>query len=343
MKAIQARDLKDSQWELFADLLNELNARYSKDKNAKPVEAKKNKSEVLSDLELLNNDLANHYIIFDKGKAAGWYARRLLGTQANFVFDALYDEIPAEFLKPVFSDLIKFISDTDKNYIYTSSKDSRIINAMIKSGAVISDKAVYSGLMRKNIDRDNLNSIISSISDKISYRLELYNEVTEDIFERYLNLYNEVRADMNFFNPEKPEIKKRSRESLKIKLKYDKGPRDQMYMYVLFDGEEIAAFCSVYIRDENRNVIDHCGGLTAVNRKYRGQNLAKFLKAKMYLKMFEAYPDFEYIRTDTYPWNEYMYRINQEMGFVPIEEYTELKISKESLKNFINNKCIMHA
>jgi len=142
---------------------------------------------------------------------------------------------------------------------------------------------------------------------------------------------------MNFYNPEKRIISKRSKESLLTKLKYDKGPKDRMYMYMLFDGDNIAAFSSLYIREENKNIIDHGGGLTTVSRNYRGQNLARFLKAKLYLKMLDEFPHFDYIKTDTYPWNKYMYRINEEMGFKPFKEYSEFKISKATLENSINN------
>lgn len=335
MKSAQVSELNEDQWDLFAEMLNEINVKYYSEDNADTIDRDKNKSEVISDLELLKNDLANHFLVFDNGKAAGWYARRLLGSEANFIFDSIYNEIPDDFLLTVFKGLIEFMYETKKDFIYTSSKDTRIINAMLDSGATVTDKAVYSRIMKEDIDTDNLLAIVKSESGKIKYRLVLFNSVTDEIFDRYLDLYNEVRVDMNYFNPEKKIIKNRDRESLKNKLKYDKGPGDEMYMYMLFDGDEIAAFSSVYIREHKKNVIDHGGGLTAVSRKYRGQNLAKFLKAKMYLLMFEKFPDFEYIMTDTYPWNKYMYSINQEMGFVPFQEYLELKITKESLINFV--------
>jgi len=335
MYAIQAGELTEEQWEMYSTLLKEINLKYYPDE--KVMNWENNKKEILGHLELLKNDLVNYYLIFDDGNPVGWIARRILGSEANFMFDALYDEIPDDFLQTVFKELVKFLSQTNKDMIYTSAHDKRIINLMINSGAINTDTMVYSRLMRDELAVDKLNTVVNSVSDKINYKLVLYNEVTDEIIGRYLDLYNDSRIDMNFYNPERKIIFKRDKESLLTKLKYDKGPNDKMYMYMLFDGDNIAAFSSLYIREENKNIIDHGGGLTTVNRIYRGQNLAKFLKAKLYLKMMEEFPDFEYIKTDTYPWNKYMYRINEEMGFKPFKEYSELKISKEVLENITQN------
>ncbi len=81
--------------------------------------------------------------------------------------------------------------------------------------------------------------------------------------------------------------------------------------------------------------IDHRGGLTAVGRNYRGEGIAKFLKANMYLKMLELYTDFEYIITDTYPWNKYMYKINEDMGFRPHKKICKFRFSKEFFEELL--------
>ena len=52
----------------------------------------------------------------------------------------------------------------------------------------------------------------------------------------------------------------------------------------------------------------------------------------MYLKIQEDYPDFEQIFTDTYPWNKYMYRINEEFGFKPFQKGYTFRFTKEYLE-----------
>lgn len=111
------------------------------------------------------------------------------------------------------------------------------------------------------------------------------------------------------------------------------------YLYAMLDGKNLAAFSSVFVRNKGK-AIDHRGGLTAVGRNYRGEGLAKYLKANMYLKMLELYTDFEYIITDTYPWNKYMYRINEDMGFRPHKKICKFRFSKEFLKNFCDTSVV---
>ena len=325
MKTIEAKDMTDEHWELYAQLEEELHKKYypeSANKKFSPEDLKKGR---LYDLETLNDDYLNFYLFTENEKATGWLGTRLVNKDAEFMFDALYDDIPDSVMTIVFDIVKKFIAERGKTEIHTYSKNKRTTASFEKSGGKILDKKIFTRLNRNEIDKDKLKKIADSVSEKINYILKLYDTIPEELFDRYLPVYNDARFDMNQNNPNKADFVKRSKEDLIKKLKWDKGPKDKMYVYVLFDNENIAAFSSLFVREENKKMIDHAGGLTTVSRNYRGQNLARYLKAKLYLKMLEEYPDFEFIRTDTYPWNTYMYRINEEMGFKPYEEYCEIK------------------
>jgi hypothetical protein len=110
-------------------------------------------------------------------------------------------------------------------------------------------------------------------------------------------------------------------------------------MYLLTnDSNDIAAVCSLYTDNDNQRVIRHGGGITGVDAKYRGKSIARYLKSLMYKKMLAEFPDFEYITTDTYPWNTYMYRINEEFGFKSFKHGAEFHIPKATLTEFLNKK-----
>ncbi|MEO8209738.1 MAG: hypothetical protein ABI840_04190 [bacterium] len=333
MTTTEARDMSDDQWKLYAELDEALDKKfYPHDSNVKS-DWQDLKRKRLSDLELLSDDYPNFYLFIEEEKAVGWLGIRLAGDGAEFVMDFLNEEIPNKVIMIVFEIAKQFMSERNKEEIYTYTRRKGIIDSLTKAGGIIFDRKIFVRLKREEIDIEELRRTADSISEKINYKLILYDTIHDDILDRYVEIYNEARIDMNQFNPNKPVIIQRTKEDVLKKLKWDKGPMDKMYMYMLFDNENIAGFCSLFIRETNKNMIDQAGGLTTVGRKYRGQNLAKFLKAKIYLKMIEEYPDFEFIRTDTYPWNKYMYRINEEMGFKPYEEYCEIKFSKEALLN----------
>ncbi|MBK8550724.1 MAG: GNAT family N-acetyltransferase [Ignavibacteria bacterium] len=327
MKAIQAKDLTDEHWKLYAKLDEDLNTKYYPEERNKKSDWQDLKRENFNEIEIAKEDFLNFHLLLENEKAAGWLGTRMLGGDASFVFDADYDEIPDKVMETVFDIAKKFLSERGKTEIYSNSKRDAIIKSLTKAGGEIIDRKIYTKLTREEIDLNELRKITESLSEKIKYKLVLYDTIPEEILDRYVEILNEARLDMDEFNPHKKTFVKRSREDVLKKLKWDKGPNDEMYMYMLFDNEKIAAFCSLFVREPNKHMIDQAGGLTTVGRNYRGQNLAKYLKAKIYIKMLEEHPDFEFIRTDTYPWNKYMYRINEEFGFKPYEEYCEIKLA----------------
>jgi len=182
MEAIRVSGLNDEQWKMYTQLLNEINSRYYP--GEKEIYWENNKNEVLGDLELLKNDLVNHYLIFENDKPAGWFAYRVLGCDANFVFDALYDEIPQSLLQTVFREIVLFLSRINKDHIYGSASDKRVINSMVGSGAVITDTMVFSRLMKDEVDAKILKNIVKTTSGNSAYKLVLYNEVTDEIIDR---------------------------------------------------------------------------------------------------------------------------------------------------------------
>ena len=324
MKLLQIKDLTDEQWDLYALFTDEFDKKHYPDEIKERTNPADLKKERLYDLEILKSDFLKTYLILDGGKAMGSFGIRLSGGDAEFMLQVIYDKIPDELIHKVFEIIKVFVSERGKKEIISYSNDKVTIKALEDSGGKVIDKKIFTRLMKSEIDKDELKKIIESVTEKINYKLIFFDTIPEELIDKYLPVYNDARKDMNQNNPNPVKFVLRTREDVINKLKWDKGPKDRMMVYMLFDNDNIAAFSSLFIRNESKRMIDHAGGLTTVARNYRGKNLARFLKVKLYLKVLEEYPDFDYIRTDTYPWNKYMYRINEEMGFKPYDEYSTL-------------------
>ena len=161
------------------------------------------------------------------------------------------------------------------------------------------------------------------------------NEFPVELYDEFSEIMNEIYQESVALSPNKFVLKTFTKERLINMIKEDKEEGDPMYMYVISDNNKIAAFCRVYVKkDYGKYFVQHCGGLTGVGKNYRGKGFAKYLKAKMYLKINEDYPDFKYALTDTRPWNKYMYRINEEFGFKPFERSLTFKFTKEIIMNY---------
>ena len=207
---------------------------------------------------------------------------------------------------------------------------------LLKLRAEIYDEPLTSRLLKKNIDFTNLKKIAESNKFAERYDLKLFREIPEEIYEKFLIYSNEVSIDSKLFHPKGIKVSEFTMDDILAIVQDFNDDEEPFYMYMLFEKENIAAYCSVYIVTiDNKYVIEHSGALTSVGRNYRGQGLAKYMKAKMYLKIQEDYPDYEYILTDTYPWNKHMYRINEEIGFKPFKKGYTFRFTKEFLENFL--------
>lgn len=336
IKIVNAKDMTDEQWQLYAQMENDLRNKYYKYDPQSEVKWQDLKKEMYKDLELLKEDLLTYKLFIVNEKAVSWLGIRLNGEDAEFALEAAYDVLPEFILKQVFQFADAFMTGNNKNEIKTYSRRKSIVDSFTEAGGNIYDKRVFARLMKEDMDIEKLRRTAEETINGKSYKLALYDTIHEEIIDRYLDVYNDARVDMNLNNPIDPVIVQRTKQDVYKKLKWDKGPDDKMFLYILFDKENIAAFCSLFIRDHSKHMVDQAGGLTTVARNYRGQGLAKYLKAKMYIKMLEEYPDFEYIRTDTYPWNKYMYSINEEMGFKSFEEYFEIIFTSDKIKKYLN-------
>ncbi|MEO8209736.1 MAG: hypothetical protein ABI840_04180 [bacterium] len=207
----------------------------------------------------------------------------------------------------------------------------------LKIGAEIYSESLISKLLKKDIDFLQLAKITESNNYINNYELKLFREIPEEIHHNYLDCEKEASIGINEFRPIKRKASEYTMNDLLTRILNMKNVNEIFYMYVIFDKEEIAALCSVSIfMIDKKPFIEHTGNLTFVRKNYRGKNFAKYLKAKMYLKILEDHPDFELILTDTYPWNKYMYKINEELGFKPYQKGYKFKFTKEFLEKFTN-------
>jgi GNAT superfamily N-acetyltransferase len=281
----------------------------------------------------------NEYILFKEENPVAFIAyKRLSGNRYEFIFDTEFTELTDDVCKMIFKVLISFFENTDAKQICYLANKSSDIEVFNKYGIEIIENIVTSKLLKKDMDFEKLKSIVNANEYAKSLDLKLFRKIPEDIFERYIDYMNDVLKAKEHHNPDREEFTKYRKENLLRSIRIDEEDGDPMYMFMLFDKESIAGSCKVYIEREDDGVfIQHCGGLTGVAENYRGKGLAKYLKASMYMKISEDYPGFRHAITDTYPWNTYMYRINEELGFRIFNEGIIFKFTKSNLEKLKNN------
>lgn len=337
MKTIQANEMTDEQWRSFAKFENNLMREYypqhwiGKDKDWLEI-----KNKWLTEVSLTNNSFSNSYYIFNGNNVIAYIDAYERMGRLIFDYDFSGDLIESDVLKIILAELKNIFSDRNKDYATFNTIYERHYESIIGTGVEIADENLVSRLLKKDLDFAFLNKVIEENKNVGNFELKLFRDIPEDIHQELVLYRNEVGNDMNEFSPKKKNVMEFTMNDMQNWVKDMKDENDIFYMYALFDKEKIAAYCSVcIITIDNKPAIEHGGNLNSVGRKYRGKGFAKYLKAKMYLKIQEDYPEFEQIFTDTYPWNKYMYRINEEFGFKPYQKGYTFRFTKEFLENFL--------
>jgi hypothetical protein len=103
------------------------------------------------------------------------------------------------------------------------------------------------------------------------------------------------------------------------------------YFCLLFNEKsEMVAVSSVDINLNNTREIEQ--KMTGVARSYRGRGLAKWLKAAMFVKLHEEFPDNEVLTTFMRAVNDPILSINARMGFELEQQGFEFQLTRKNLE-----------
>lgn len=349
MKAVELKKLSGAQWDSYGNLVIDIRRKFGENcllddgdwhefRDFYPVEnieLEKFKTKRLGILEERKSQFLNEYVVLNEDAAVAWTAHKIYEDRCEFLFDTIYDDIPVEMIKAILNAGRDFIKKSGKDVLHHWTHDQRKAAVFAEIGVEPSWNGFKSRLSKSDMNVNYWKELVES-KNADNLRLVFCNEIPEESYKNYVDFLNEIILDKEMYNPDNPVPTKATIEGLIRKIELNREDIDPFYIYLLYDGSEIAAVCSLYVEQSDKiPILNHNGGLTAVSRKHRGKNLAKYLKAKMYLKVLEDYSDIEYILTDTYPWNKYMYRINEELGFKPYRNESNYEFSKEHLERIV--------
>lgn len=188
-------------------------------------------------------------------------------------------------------------------------------------------------------DKANMDAISKWLEDvpgqNPSLRLDLFKTIPDAHIERYLELFERFIREMP------------SEESgeMPFSLTVDEVRRQEKWR-----GENNAYWYTYALLDENDRLIGFSSGvingsdpsdmyqaMTGVERPSRGRKLAKWLKAALFMKIGEDFPQNKTITTDMRAVNEPMLAINSQMGYIRFSEGREFLISVKGIRRSLDN------
>lgn len=336
IETIRLDELPSEGWQKYFHMMQKVRRKYYRDIYNPDNTAEEMNREWFKYFMAYKGKSFEQYAIFVNDVPRGWVGFMLDSRSASFNFEANHDVIPADFLKIMLGKVYDYILKYNIKDMYHWTFENRKIAALKSIGAEIQEEMLNTKIDRNEMDPGFYNQIVIS-TDINGYRLMFCEELPEELYDNFTILMYDILEDYRGLNPVKQDRKRMEKEDWQLRDRSEKLSGAKMQMYLLVTpANEIAAYCSLYVDKDNKETIRHSGGFTAVARAHRGKGFAKFLKAKMYLKLLEENSDFTNIETDTMPWNTHMYRINEEFGFKPFKNGYEFKLTSDFIKNYLN-------
>lgn len=336
IETIRLDELPQDLWQKYFEMIQQVRRKYYPEIFKPDQTAAEMYKEWFKYFMAYKSKSFEQYAIFVYDVPCGWVGFMLDSRSASFNFEANHDVIPADFLKIMLGKVYDYMLKYNIKDMYHWTFVDRKIAALKGINAEIHEEMINTKIYRNEMDPGFYEQIATS-TDINGYRLMFYEELPEELYDNFTVLMYDILDDYRGLNPVKQNRKRMEKEDWMLRDNSEKLSGAKMQMYMLLTPEnEIAAYCSLYVDKNNKETIRHSGGFTAVARAHRGKGFAKYLKAKMYLKLLDENNDFTNIETDTMPWNTYMYRINEEFGFKPFKYGCEFKLTSDFIKNYLN-------
>lgn len=185
-------------------------------------------------------------------------------------------------------------------------------------------------LDRRTANRDLINEWLAEFPRQFpSLRIEIFTEIPERHLDSWIALFGQFLADMPNegtaaapFTMTRAEVRKF--EALRR--------RNGQYLYTgaLLDGEgRMIGHSNMATHDDPP--MEWHQAMTGIERAWRGRGLSKWLKAALFVRTGEDFPQSRYIWTEMRAVNEPIHLVNRAMGFELSSEGYEWSIDRAAL------------
>ena len=185
----------------------------------------------------------------------------------------------------------------------------------------------------RNANVRKMDNWLAIASEKFKhYKLAFYEDIPDNLLSEYCAVFTELLYDM----PANSEIGdlRITPEQISARQKSARKQNQSSYRYLIFnEHNRLIAKTNVWVNKNNPQIVHQY--MTGVLKDYRGQGLAKWLKAAMFKKLLLDFPDLEKIETETHPNNHGSRELSKQMGFEKTGYSKEFLIPKESILAFL--------
>ncbi len=321
----------DTHWREYYELLAAIKSKYKEHLSA--ISWQELKSRLLSFAE--EEKAYNEAVIMSGGNIVGhmglWVRHPGTPDQHPWAwFDALYDSIPESLVSYLGQQFLTLMNRHKIDGIHFASHDERITAVARAWKAEELNRLDEFVLDEKSANSETLDQWRSSILREnktlrheffLNYP-ERYVEQLSVFLKKSLLAMPREREDNFSWHVDEADLRRDGKWRGKNNL--------PLYCIALFDsGDKLVAFTEASVSPDNLETIDQL--MTGVAEEYRGRGLAKWLKASMYHKLRQDFPEFGRLLTAMRAANKPIQHINAQMGFYKYRAGYEFRIHRKDL------------
>lgn len=143
-------------------------------------------------------------------------------------------------------------------------------------------------------------------------RLEYFTTIPDKLLEKYAKVLEEIENAMPT-EIEEPYYEVTTIDLRNEEQEFENSNRKVLSSVALDEDENIIGINRVFIKNFDLRTIRQWQ--IGIVEEYQRKGIAKWIKADMYKKLFEEYPQLESIGSDTHPSNKAMIKIMEQIGF----------------------------
>lgn len=307
--------LTDQHWQEYYHLLEQLYEKYLSPIAKDGWQA--NRDRIVSSFRLQTGH--NKLVVLDGERMIGWIGLRItdMGTphrQGLFTADALVEPLPPEFAQACAPELARILQSADCDHalmIGTTTRSDDIGRSL--NGERLGNVEKFR-LYREHANYDTMNRWLTEIPGR-NPELELvfFQFTPEEHEVRYAELLGQFVSDMPTTTDRKTSHSFTVEEG-RSQAAWRRANDVHMYTYALLDKKRLIAFSNARINGSDPVHVWQL--MTGVDRPYRGRGLSKWLKAAMFRKVGEDFPENVSFYTQMREVNLPIQHVNKEMGYV---------------------------
>lgn len=331
-KDIFDNDFSDSHWQRTFQLLVKLHEKYDSAIATDDWSALKERSASYRNI----NPNYFHFVTLHDNDVVGWLNGEVRKgpdgkTVAFCRFDTLYEDPPPDYATATAAALADIVGRSDCSTLYFMAANQRTARLADSWSATRFCRLDRYRLFRSKANYDVINSWLEEYPRRFpELKAVLMETVPDNLIDDYIELWRSFVEDM----PKEGELSipfTLTKEEWRRREVWRRTGGQHMYVIALVNEKgRMIGHTNGFISEQNPTEMYQA--MTGIAASYRGKGLSKWLKATLFTKVGEDFPNNEYLVTDMRAVNEPIHAVNTQMGFELISQGFEYLISLDHLK-----------